>query len=94
MEEQKTAVESLRHWLDVVMSDKVIFTAIIDKKLAENIGLKENTLENIVSIVRDGAKELIGKKISAGLISNILIEKKGGLWKIIVFKEKQPADRA
>jgi len=89
MEEQKTAVELLRHWLNAVMSDKVIFAAIIDKKLAENIGLKENTLENIVSIIRDAAKELTGKKISAGLISNILIEKKGGLWKIIVFKEKE-----
>jgi hypothetical protein len=92
MAEEKTARELLKDWLEVVMADKVMFSAIIDAKLtlAETIGLKENTLEKVVSILRRAAQELAGQKISTGTITKVLIEKHKGLWKIIVFKERLP----
>ena len=84
----KTAAELLHLWLNSVMADKVIFTAVIDRQLAKTIGLEDNTLDNIVRIIRTAAKELRGETIPAGVISDILIEKKNGLWKIVVFKKK------
>jgi hypothetical protein len=88
MTEDKSARELLKVWLEGVMADKVMFNANIDMKFAKNIGLADNTLDNILRILREAAKELRGEKIPTGVISNILIEKNKGLWKIIVFKQR------
>ncbi len=88
MNEEKTARELVLNWLDKAMADKVMFTAIIDGALARSIGLADNTMDNIVRIIRTAANELRGEKISTGIISNILIEKNKGVWKIVVFKER------
>ena len=85
---EKTASGALNLWLNTVMADKVMFTAVIDKKLAKEIGLADNTADNLIRIIKNAAKELIGKELATGRISNILVQKNGGLWKIAVFKEK------
>jgi hypothetical protein len=90
MEKEKTARELLIDWLETVMADKVMFNAIIDKKLIATIGLRENTLENTLYILRNAAEMLAGQKLSTGTITKVLIEKKKGLWKIVVFKERLP----
>jgi hypothetical protein len=83
----KRAPELLYNWINTVMADKVIFTAVIDRQFAKNIGLAENTIENITRIIRKASKEICGKELSSGVISDILIENKNGLWKIVVFKK-------
>ena len=84
-----TVREALHNWLNIIMDDKVMFSAIIDKKLINDIGLENNTMDNFVRIIKDAAKETIGQEIAGGKITNILVEKKHGLWKIIVFKARQ-----
>jgi hypothetical protein len=91
MEKEKTARELLKDWLETVMADKVMFTAVIDKKLIAAIGLKDNTLEKTLAILRSAAEMLAGQKLTTGTITKVLIEKHKGLWKIIVFKERFPA---
>jgi len=91
MEKEKTARELLKDWLEAVMADKVMFNAVVDKKLTETIGLKDNTLEISLNILRKAGKALAGQKLATGTITKVLIEKQKGLWKIIVFKEKQLA---
>ena len=76
-------------WLNIVMEDKIFYTAVINDRLTKTIGLDYDILDNLVRIMRNASKELIGSDIATGRISNILIEKKSGLWKIVVFKEKQ-----
>lgn len=93
MAEQKTVRELLLGWLNAVMADKVFFTAIIDNRLTKNIGLSDRSLNDLVRIIRSAAKGLIGAELSTGRVSNILIEKKGGLWKIAVFKERSSNDQ-
>ncbi|MHB9155364.1 MAG: hypothetical protein ACYC5N_06675 [Endomicrobiales bacterium] len=88
--QEKSARELLKDWLEAVMADKVMFNAVVDKKLTETIGLKENTLEKTIAILRNAAKELAGQKLATGTITKVLIEKQKGLWKIIVFKERLP----
>ena len=92
MEEQSSARQLLLRWLNLVMADKVFFTAIINDKLTKTIGYSdEEPINNLVRIMRNASKGLVGADISSGRITNILIEKKGGLWKIIVFKERLSA---
>ena len=91
MAEFRSAKELLFDWLNRVMADKVIFTAVIDDKLAQVIGLDENTLDNIIRIIRNASREIIGEELATGRISNILIQRQGGLWKIVVFKERKAA---
>lgn len=86
---EKTAGGALNNWLNTIMADKVIFSAVIDKKLAKDIGLAENTTDNLIRIIKTASKELIGKDVAGGCISNILVEKNKGLWKIVVFKTKK-----
>ena len=88
MAEEKTVRELLFNWLDTVMADKVMFSAVIDSKLASAAGLEFRNIDNFLKILRDAAKELKSAELSTGRVSNILIEKNKGLWKIIVFKEK------
>ena len=85
---EKTASGALNNWLNTIMADKVIFSAVIDKKLVKDIGLAENTTDNLIRIIKTASKDLIGKDVAGGSISNILVEKNKGLWKIVVFKEK------
>jgi hypothetical protein len=93
MSEEKTVTELLKAWVETVMADKVMFNAVIDNKLAETIGLKENTLEKTINILRNASKELAGQNISTGTITKILIEKQKGLWKIVVFKNRLPLEQ-
>jgi hypothetical protein len=83
-----TVREALHNWLNIVMADKVMFSSVIDKKLITAIGLENNTMDNFIRIIKDAAKETIGKEVTGGKITNILVEKKHGLWKIIVFKAR------
>ena len=83
----KSARELLFCWLDAVMADKVMFSANIDSTFAGKIGLADNTLDNVLRIIRKAAAELRGEKLATGTVSNILIEKKNGKWKIVVFKK-------
>ena len=73
------------------MADKVMFTAVIDKNLARTIGIEDDSPDNLVRIIRTAAKELRNVAVGSGRITDILIEKKNGLWKIIIFKAKLPA---
>jgi len=87
MAEQATVRELLLRWLNAVMADKVMFTAIINNRLTTTIGLEEISLNDFVRIIRPAAKALVGAELTSGRVSNILIEKHGGLWKIVVFKQ-------
>jgi len=87
----KPADELLYYWLNAVMADKVMFTAMIDNAFAGKIGLEDNTMDNTVRIIRTASRKLIGRELSSGRISNILVERQGSFWKIVVFKEKFPA---
>ncbi|MGA2090654.1 MAG: hypothetical protein ABSH12_04245 [Endomicrobiales bacterium] len=92
MENQKTVRELLKDWLETVMADKVMFNTIINDTLLETIGMRENSMEKTLNILRTAAKEMQGKQLSTGTITKVLIEKTKGLWKIIVFKQpKHPA---
>jgi hypothetical protein len=88
MENQKNVREMLKDWLETVMTDKVMFNAIINDKLIEKIGMRENSMEKTLNILRNAAKEMEGQQLSTGAITKVLIEKTKGLWKIVVFKSR------
>jgi hypothetical protein len=92
--EQKTVRDLLFIWIDSVMADKVMFSAIINSQLADAIGLEFRNIDNFLKILRDAVKELKEAELSTGRVSNILIEKHRGLWKFIIFKQKQTAQQS